>query len=283
VGAIMENFKVIVHEYIGKPTLKIGFFVVLLILIQATAVEAVNQSTESQDDVGVPNPAALYCISLGYTLEDGFCVFPDGSKCEEWSFYRGKCGQQFTFCEQNGFTIVNRTDDMGTWTAEYAVCIFDDGSECMEQDYFDHKCNASECSKWILSKGGCVPAINEIRFTGTAIAYNEGDMPGAPTCWTVEIDKIISGPRPCSNKIDVCIAAVAPPVGYMDPSITIGSKVEAYGDYIENQDKCSVTLAGSVGYYIKKMTPVPALTSIGILLLSTIVGVFGVLTIKRKD
>lgn len=103
-----------------------------------------------------PNPAAVYCKDLGYKLEAGDCIFPDESKCKEWSFFRGKCGQQFTFCGQQGFTIENITDNMGTWTAEYAVCIFDDGSECLEQDYFEGKCNRAECRKWKMSEGGCI-------------------------------------------------------------------------------------------------------------------------------
>ena len=47
-----------------------------------------------------PNPASIYCEENGGTLdirEDdtggqvGYCVFPDGSECEEWAFYREEC------------------------------------------------------------------------------------------------------------------------------------------------------------------------------------------------
>lgn len=49
---------------------------------------------------GIANPAAAYCQQQGYRYEirtaadggqQGFCVFPDGSECEEWAFYRGEC------------------------------------------------------------------------------------------------------------------------------------------------------------------------------------------------
>ena len=119
-----------------------------------------------EKETGIPNPASVYCEDLGYNYvirtnpktkgQYGICIFPDGNECEEWEFYRGKCGQKFTFCEQQGFRIENRSDNMGTWTAEYAVCIFDDGSECLEQAYFDGKCNPSECKKWKMSEGGCI-------------------------------------------------------------------------------------------------------------------------------
>ena len=52
-------------------------------------------------DVGLANPASVYCEEQGYTLEIrtdasgnqyGVCIFPDGSECEEWAFFRGECG-----------------------------------------------------------------------------------------------------------------------------------------------------------------------------------------------
>jgi putative hemolysin len=49
---------------------------------------------------GLANPASVYCEEQGYTLEMrtgdagvyGVCIFPDGSACEEWAFFRGECG-----------------------------------------------------------------------------------------------------------------------------------------------------------------------------------------------
>ena len=45
------------------------------------------------------NPAAVYCeeqegITENKTFksgERGFCIFPDGSQCDEWDLYRGDC------------------------------------------------------------------------------------------------------------------------------------------------------------------------------------------------
>lgn len=51
-------------------------------------------------ETGMPNPASVYCEEQGYKLEIrtdadggqyGVCLFPDGSECEEWAFYRGEC------------------------------------------------------------------------------------------------------------------------------------------------------------------------------------------------
>ncbi|GAP13610.1 putative hemolysin [Longilinea arvoryzae] len=51
--------------------------------------------------VNMPNPASAYCEQNGNKLEivtaangsqSGRCVFPDGSACDEWAYYRGECG-----------------------------------------------------------------------------------------------------------------------------------------------------------------------------------------------
>ncbi len=49
---------------------------------------------------GMANPASQNCRAKGGRLEiradqkgneTGFCVFPDGSVCDEWAFMDGKC------------------------------------------------------------------------------------------------------------------------------------------------------------------------------------------------
>lgn len=57
-------------------------------------------SAASASQVGLPNPASVFCRDNGGTLEirkdaagneTGFCLFPDGTECEEWAFFRGEC------------------------------------------------------------------------------------------------------------------------------------------------------------------------------------------------
>lgn len=49
---------------------------------------------------GLANPASEYCEANGGSIEIredesggqvGYCVFPDGSECEEWAYYNGEC------------------------------------------------------------------------------------------------------------------------------------------------------------------------------------------------
>jgi len=70
--------------------------------------------------IGMANPASVYCEGAGGTNTDSDCVFSDGTKCEQWSFYRGECGQAHSFCNQHGGKVSNVNEDMGGWTASYA-------------------------------------------------------------------------------------------------------------------------------------------------------------------
>ncbi len=56
--------------------------------------------TPGSTEANMANPAAVYCESQGYRLQpvvtdDGgqsaICIFPDGSQCDEWAYYRGQC------------------------------------------------------------------------------------------------------------------------------------------------------------------------------------------------
>ena len=71
----------------------IGYFSVT----QATS----ESSATDIPQVGIPNPASVYCKEQGNkheirTAADGsqlgICVFPDGSECDEWAYFRGECG-----------------------------------------------------------------------------------------------------------------------------------------------------------------------------------------------
>jgi putative hemolysin len=74
--------------------LNLGLILVLLLAACAEAEDIVD------DPAGIPNPASEYCEEQGgrselRTNEDGsvtgYCVFEDGSECEEWAFYNGEC------------------------------------------------------------------------------------------------------------------------------------------------------------------------------------------------
>ena len=80
-------------------------FVIILISLTACTTPQAQATTEPAatdlPQVGMPNPASVYCEQQGNKLEirtsadgsqNGICIFPDGSTCDEWAYYRGECG-----------------------------------------------------------------------------------------------------------------------------------------------------------------------------------------------
>ena len=77
----------------GKERMtRIITFTIILIALTACA--------SSQPEAGLANPASVYCEQNGNKHEirtapdgaqSGICVFPDGSSCDEWAYYRGEC------------------------------------------------------------------------------------------------------------------------------------------------------------------------------------------------
>jgi len=79
------------------------FTIILMALTACTSLQ-VQTSDPAATEIpqpNMPNPASLYCEQNGNTHEistaadgsqSGVCIFPDGSTCEEWAYFRGECG-----------------------------------------------------------------------------------------------------------------------------------------------------------------------------------------------
>jgi putative hemolysin len=81
------------------------FTIILMALTACTTlqIQAPQPATTETPQVNMPNPASVYCEQNGNKLEirtaadgsqNGICVFPDGSTCDEWTYYRGECGPE---------------------------------------------------------------------------------------------------------------------------------------------------------------------------------------------
>jgi putative hemolysin len=64
------------------------------------ACGSATPETPAPAQAGLPNPASVYCEEQGGRLEIredpsggqiGYCVFSEGSECEEWAFFRSEC------------------------------------------------------------------------------------------------------------------------------------------------------------------------------------------------
>lgn len=70
------------------------------LLLMSLVLALVACGGAASEDANLANPASVYCEEQGGTLEIradaeggqvGYCLFDDGSECEEWAFYRGEC------------------------------------------------------------------------------------------------------------------------------------------------------------------------------------------------
>ncbi|MBX3192811.1 MAG: DUF333 domain-containing protein [Labilithrix sp.] len=115
----------------------------VLVVVSTAALAACDgngslspMSEDERGSVGPGSPAAKYCEKNGYEAEGERCIFPDGTSCEQWSFYRATCGQQHSYCNRHGGTIESQQRDVGEgFTTVTAICTVD-GKQCLEEDYY---------------------------------------------------------------------------------------------------------------------------------------------------
>ena len=101
---------------------------------------------EAEPMTGLANPASVYCQGLDFEEETrenelgqyGVCLFPDGTECDTWDFLAGRCGQEHSYCVQQGFELKTSED------SNIGTCIFEDGSTCAEYPYFEGDCKPGE-------------------------------------------------------------------------------------------------------------------------------------------
>ena len=154
-----------------RKTLLISVVLICLMLFAACSPTQTRPTPQAK----MPNPASVHCEQNGGKLElrqdaadgvTGVCVFPDGSECEEWAYFRGECKRgnsqvspistpslesklrnpAAAYCEQQGNQLKIVTADDGSQTG---VCIFPDGSTCDEWAYFRGECGPAN---WMMIK-----------------------------------------------------------------------------------------------------------------------------------
>jgi len=89
-----------------KKGITLLFACIFMAAFLSACTSWVNSSETSGTDIpqaNIPNPASVYCEQNGNTLEihtaddgsqSGVCIFPDGSTCDEWAYFRGECGTE---------------------------------------------------------------------------------------------------------------------------------------------------------------------------------------------
>ncbi|NQV14681.1 DUF333 domain-containing protein [bacterium] len=95
----------------------------------------------SGSETQIANPASVYCVELGYTIKEEQCVFPDGESCEQWDFFTGDCGTEFSFCENNGGKIIIKSGEDCTFSQTCTYCQLPSGKLCDEMEYLRGECS----------------------------------------------------------------------------------------------------------------------------------------------
>ncbi len=110
----------------------IPFLIILMALTACTALQAQTvpaPAATAMPQVNMPNPASVYCEQNGNKLEihtaadgsqSGVCVFPDGSTCDEWAYFRGECGPAAQESPTPAMTVETTKKASGGGTEEQA-------------------------------------------------------------------------------------------------------------------------------------------------------------------
>jgi putative hemolysin len=132
--------------------------VMILCVVMFGCSKPINDSSSQ-----LANPASVFCEDNGGTLsivtekngQVGICTLSDGSKCDEWEYYRGECGESdtgsltkdssvqteeitdtiqmanpaTTNCIKNGGKLEIITDSEG---GQSGMCILTSGIKCEE-------------------------------------------------------------------------------------------------------------------------------------------------------
>jgi putative hemolysin len=189
-------------------------FILLLmfLLTSCTLFTKGSETTPMEPDASqanMPNPAAVYCEENGGRVEIrkdeedneyGFCLFPDGSECDEWAYFRGECAPgdsladnanlpnpASAYCVDQGGTLEIRKDEEGN---QAGFCLFPDGSECDEWAFYRGECQPGSQSEANTSPT-TIPtpmAINAEEYQGwwTYTHTDYGFSIMLPEDWNVE-------------------------------------------------------------------------------------------------
>lgn len=100
--------------------------IILMTLTTCAAPQTQGMPDPASTDLpqpNIPNPASAYCEQNGGKLEivtaadgsqSGQCVFPDGSVCDEWAYYRGECGPATQTTPTPVMTVESNTEEQAS-------------------------------------------------------------------------------------------------------------------------------------------------------------------------
>jgi C1A family cysteine protease len=122
---------------LNTRSLKIILFLFILLIFCGLIISDVYIPRDQSGRSVLGNPAAVYCREMGFSYETisgedgqyGVCHFSDTESCEAWDFLQGTCGEEHSYCAQQGYEIKTRNDGKDPFSPSYSVCISNTGEE----------------------------------------------------------------------------------------------------------------------------------------------------------
>lgn len=123
----------------------IGGFLCATLTACTSIIQASGSIATDLPQAIMPNPASVYCEQNGNKHEirtaadgsqSGICIFPDGSSCDEWAYFRGECG---TEAEISPTPIISD---------EAALASGNDGAGENASGGYMQPCTSEEISDW---------------------------------------------------------------------------------------------------------------------------------------
>jgi hypothetical protein len=226
----------------------------------------------------IANPASQYCTAQGGTLEmiegeggtAGVCVLADGTRCDEWQFYRGQCPKKCGECPllsppgpgfcPDGKIVQGDKDECGcqgppkceqvACTAEAKLC--PDGSAVgrVAPDCEFAPCPASSCRYDDPTKDYKARSADEcarIRFFCENSTEYFSDECGCGCTQKLHHTNC----TPASREGDMCTLEYAPVCGWFSQNV----KCVRYPCAIEAGNPCEACHNANVEYYTEGHCP----------------------------
>ena len=106
---------------------KISMILLATAILTLTACN--SEKLQPTGTIEIPNTASVFCNEKGGTLEmrqasdgsvAGFCLFADGSECDEWAYFRGECKVGDSLkpneaIETPGNSLQSGTEEVSDW------------------------------------------------------------------------------------------------------------------------------------------------------------------------
>ena len=219
------------------------------------------------------NPASVNCVSKGYTLEIrkganggevGYCVFGNGSECEEWAYFRGGCSENGTPARQPGKEGGFCGGIAALPCADGLECVLsgsypDAGGKCVKQSSFSYcgpvrPASCTALNQPVCGRSGGSQSLYDYEDYSSACVACSKSSPASGYYSGTCAQNNMSAKAGNSDQLYYCPSDRAQACAQVNDSVC-GRAVDAtssasyYRDYSSPCEACSTT-SNAIAYYL---------------------------------